>query len=204
MKKLNKTASSGISLISAVFFIWISVFLGGCKVEDKALAIPTGGGESAEAIQSADEARQAVRKEVQAIYVHVCGAVNYPGVVELPEGSRAEAALEAAGGFLETARRDYVNLAEKLADGQKLYFPDKDETYVLPEEEIQTESRPVNINRADEKTLCELPGIGSARARDIIAYREENGGFKRTQDLMKVSGIKASTYDKLADKITVE
>lgn len=140
----------------------------------------------------------------QMIYVHVCGAVNCPGVVELPDGSRAETALQAAGGFLDTAQKDYVNLAEKLFDGQKLYFPSEEEACLMIEKEAQSRSGLVNINRADEETLCSLPGIGGTKAQDIIAYREANGGFGQKEDLMKVSGIKENTYNRLSDKITVD
>ena len=137
------------------------------------------------------------------IYVYVCGAVKEPKVAELPEGSRAEDALEAAGGFTEDARRDYVNLAERVSDGQKLYFPTLSET---AEEPVpgETDDGKVNINTADTAALCTLPGIGEARARDIIAYREANGGFADCEDIMKVTGIKESVYSKIRDRIKVK
>lgn len=136
------------------------------------------------------------------IRVYVCGAVEAPGVVTLPEGSRAEDALLAAGGFSENAWRDYVNLAERVADGQKLYFPTQDEAESLVMQE-KTDGL-VNINTADVATLCTLPGIGEARAKDIIAYREAHGNFASCEDIMKVSGIKTSVYSKISDRITVK
>ena len=136
------------------------------------------------------------------IRVYVCGAVEAPGVVSLPEGSRAEDALLAAGGFAETARRDYVNLAERVSDGQKLYFPTLEED-VSPVEQ-ETAAGLVNINTADLTVLCTLPGIGESRAKDIIAYREKNGAFVSCEDIMKVPGIKTSVYSKIIDKITIK
>lgn len=136
------------------------------------------------------------------IRVYVCGAVEIPGVVALPEGSRAEDALLAAGGFSENAWRDYVNLAERVADGQKLYFPTLDEAENLVEQ--KTADGLVNINTADVATLCTLPGIGESRAKDIIAYREAHGSFESCEDIMKVSGIKTSVYSKISDMITVK
>lgn len=62
----------------------------------------------------------------------------------------------------------------------------------------------VNINTADTALLITLPGIGESRARDIIAYREENGGFAKCEDIMRVSGIKTSVYEKICDRITVK
>lgn len=135
------------------------------------------------------------------IRVYVCGAVAQPGVVSLSEGSRAEDALSAAGGFAENARKDYVNLAEWVTDGQKLYFPTLEEAESLARQE--TGSGLININTADVTTLCTLPGIGESRAKDIIAYREDHGAFESCEDIMQVSGIKNSVYSKISDMITV-
>lgn len=135
------------------------------------------------------------------IRVYVCGAVEMPGVVSLPEGSRAEDALLAAGGFTEFAWREYVNLAERVEDGQKLYFPTLEEAERLVVQE-PADGR-VNINTADAVTLCTLPGIGESRARDIIAYRDANGAFESCEDIMKVPGIKTSVYSKISDRIKV-
>lgn len=137
------------------------------------------------------------------IYVHVCGAVNEPGVVELPEGSRAEAGVSAAGGMRADADTDYVNLAAPLADGEKLYIPTLEEGRALKEQEAEKESGLVNINTADSAALCTLPGIGESRAASIIAYREEHGAFQSVEDIMKVSGIGESAFGKLKDLITV-
>lgn len=138
-------------------------------------------------------------EEISEIYVYVCGAVNSPGVVILREGSRAEDALAAAGGFRQDARTDCVNLAAKVSDGEKLYFPTVEEQL-----ESREESGLVNINTAGAEALCTLPGIGESRARDILRYREENGPFENCEDIMKVPGIKASVYGKIKDKIRAE
>lgn len=145
-------------------------------------------------------------EEVSRIYVYVCGAVNSPGVVVLQEGSRAEAALEAAGGFRQDARTDYVNLAAKVSDGEKLYFPTEEET-AGQSAELSEESGGdglININTADEAALCMLSGIGETRAGDIVRYREENGPFENCEDIMNVPGIKTSVYSKIKDRIKIE
>ena len=150
------------------------------------------------------------------VAVYVCGAVERPGIVYLPEGSRKAEALEAAGGFSEDADRNYVNLAAKIKDGEQIYFPTLAEGLVserLVSEAEKTvpgeaggkeEGAAVNLNTADVAALCTLTGIGEARARDIIRYREQNGRFERREDIMKVSGIKESTYEKIKEQISVD
>ncbi len=182
--------------------------LGGCEVQDTAISIPIGSG--------ADERTERITQEgpksgdakesasLSVICVHVCGAVQNPGVFTLPAESRVADALQKAGGFSPEAQEDYLNLAAKLVDGEKLYFPSEEETKKLKEELAVRQKGLVNINTANEADLCTLSGIGSARARDIISYREANGGFARKEDIMKVTGIKESTYNQICDKIVVE
>lgn len=141
------------------------------------------------------------------VRVYVCGAVARPGVVEIPEESRVEDALAAAGGLLPEAAVQAVNLADWVRDGQMIYFPTAEETGQVWEPSqggsLLEGEQAVNINTADMALLCTLPGIGESRAADIIAYREAHGGFQSREELMQVSGIKAGVYEKLRDKITV-
>lgn len=144
------------------------------------------------------------RDEVSVIYVHVCGAVNAPGVVMLPEGSRGQDALDAAGGFAPDASENFINLAELLADGMQLYFPTREEAESLQESEREEKSNLININTAGVELLCTLPGIGEARARAIVEYRESKGNFETIEDIMQVSGIKDNAFAKIKDLITVK
>lgn len=48
-----------------------------------------------------------------------------------------------------------------------------------------------------------LPGIGEAKAKDIIAYRTEQGGFKSIEEIKNISGIKDAVFNKIKDKIVV-
>lgn len=61
----------------------------------------------------------------------------------------------------------------------------------------------ININTATETELCNIPGIGAARAAAIVAYRQEKGAFTSIEDIMNVSGIKEATYAKIKDSIKV-
>lgn len=186
----------------------IVLFMTGCGTADEAIVLIPPGESVAEfpeleAAEQAAETRVAVPQTVY-VYVYVCGAVRTPGVVEVPEGSRAAEALELAGGMTTEADPFYVNLAEIVTDGQKLYFPTASEAEELEAAGKAAEEGLVNINTASAEELCTLPGIGASRAADIVRYREKNGAFQTKEDIMKVSGIKQNAYDKLCDRITVQ
>lgn len=138
----------------------------------------------------------------QDIYVYVCGYVNSPGVVRCEEQMRIYEAVELAGGVSEEADLSSVNLAAQLKDGDRVYIPCIGET-VVAQMESSENARLININKATESELMTLPGIGSSRAADIISYRNTNGRFTRTEDIMKVSGIKEAAYNKIKDYICV-
>lgn len=61
----------------------------------------------------------------------------------------------------------------------------------------------VNINTANEELLCTLSGVGSSRAKSIIAYREKHGAYQKIEDIMNVEGIKEGLFQKIRDSITV-
>ena len=135
----------------------------------------------------------------ETVYVHVCGAVNTPGVYSLKTGSRAADALEAAGGFAQEADKDKINLAAFISDGQQLYFPRIGEETKAYEEAGDL----VNINSADISELCTVPGIGKSKAEAIIEYRNNNGRFSNPEDIMNVSGIGQGVYEKIKAHICV-
>ena len=62
----------------------------------------------------------------------------------------------------------------------------------------------VNLNHATLSQLDGLPGIGPVIAERIIQFREDNGPFKRIEDLMNVAGIGEKTFLKLEDQIVVD
>lgn len=86
--------------------------------------------------------------------------------------------------------------------GVRLYS-DEEGTFTMAAH-VSGESRwQVDINTADAETLKALPGIGPALAENIIAYREEHGGFDAVEELMEVSGIGKETFAALEAYITV-
>lgn len=77
---------------------------------------------------------------------------------------------------------------------------DEDTTTGLP----AAEPVPIDLNRADAAQLQTLPGIGEVLAGRILAYREEHGAFRLTEELMDVRGIGETIFAQIKDYITVE
>lgn len=202
-KKIRYLAAALFAALAAS-----AALLGGCRDAGSGEIILIG--EAAEEGNQNSAAAAAAEKTESgpvSVRVYICGAVVRPGVVEIPEGSRVEDALSAAGGLSPEAAVQAVNLADWVRDGQMIYFPTAEETGQVWEPSqggsLFGGEQAVNINTADKALLCTLPGIGESRAADIIAYREAQGGFESCEELMQVSGIKAGIYEKLRDKITV-
>ena len=190
-------------IVTAFAGIIAFVFLSSCGQAESDIALF-----STEETDTAYESGSAFEEESEPqtkgdILIYVCGAVYSPGVVTLPADSRACDAVEMAGGLTPEASQTAVNLAERLSDGQMLYIPNVWEEQAIAESEREASSGLININTADEGRLCELPGIGEAKARAIIAYREDNGDFTAVEEIMQVPGIKENLYDKICDMITV-
>lgn len=46
-----------------------------------------------------------------------------------------------------------------------------------------------------------LKGVGNSTADKIIEYRNKEGGFKKIEQLLEVSGIGESKFNKIKDNI---
>lgn len=155
------------------------------------------------------------------ISVYICGAVYEAGVYELEVGSRVYHVIELAGGMTEDAMETYLNQAQELMDGQKLYVPTKEEVEegIVEATNVETTSSTsnvtsdsgevsssdkVNINTASLSELMTLSGIGESKAQSIIDYRDSNGLFNNIEDLMLISGIKEATYSQIEGQICVD
>jgi competence protein ComEA len=147
---------------------------------------------------SADETVSEVTQ--QFLYVHVVGEVESPGMYQLPIGARLVDAVFAAGGLTEEADNASVNLARELTDGEQIIVFSISQEGQSPG---ANSSGLISLNRAGDKELEELPGIGPALAGRIVAWREANGGFKSVQDLLKVSGIGESLLSGVIDLVTL-
>jgi len=143
------------------------------------------------------------------VTVYVSGHVHEPGLVELPEGSRAALAIEQVGGMTAEADPNSLNLARILSDGEHIIVPAPGEAVTMPAEQSSAvdpgeAAAPglVNINTASMTELETLPGVGPVMAQRIIDWREMHP-FTSIDELMEVSGIGPATFQRLRDLVTV-
>ena len=92
-----------------------------------------------------------------------------------------------------------------MSDGMMIYVPSVEEKLEVPEQsgEASTKEGKININTGTKEELISIPGIGESRAESIIKYREENGDFTSIEDILLVSGIGNSLFEKMREYITV-
>lgn len=119
------------------------------------------------------------------IYVQVSGAVESPGLYEMQKGDRINDLLILANakGYNESC----INLAQRLVDEQNLYIPNEDEACV--EDSSINDAGIVNVNSASQYELQVIPGIGEAKAKAIVDYRDQSGSFETKEQLLEVDGI---------------
>jgi len=115
--------------------------------------------------------------------VYIGGAVTAPGLYPFGPGDNLDTLLLAAGGTTPEAKPSGISLYIPAGEGQ--------------------EPQRVDINRAEVWLLEALPGIGEILAQRIVDYRQQNGPFRNTGELMKVAGIGAATYQQIKDLVTV-
>lgn len=150
----------------------------------------------------------------------ISGAVKNEGVYTLKNGSRLADLIDAAGGLTKRAQLKAINRSMILNDQDKVYVPYKGEKVEMAATANgnslnsstssgagATSSSPmgdkINLNTASATDLQKLNGIGEKKAEQIIAYRDQNGGFKSIDDLKNVSGIGDKTFETLKDQITI-
>jgi competence protein ComEA len=144
------------------------------------------------------------------VAVHAAGAVAHPGLYVLPGGSRVADVVAAAGGPVTDADLDQVNLATKVADGDRVHVPRQGEVVAVagPAPEGgggSPSSKPpsVDLNAASAEQLEDLPGIGPALANAIVDHRTRHGRFRAVDDLLDVRGIGPAKLDGLRDLVRV-
>jgi len=116
--------------------------------------------------------------------IYIDGAVTNPGLYPLAATDNIEALIQAAGGTTANAALSTLELH-------------------VPEIGEREEPQKININHAEVWLLKALPGIGPTLSQRIVDYREQNGPFRNINELTKVEGIAATTYERIKLLITV-
>ena len=160
---------------------------------------------------NASEAPEITLTPKNAVIIDISGEVDSPGVYMLQDGSRIFDAVEAAGGLTKDADINYINRAEPLVDGMKIYIPSVKETGEVTAGSQQSAgvgartfagssySSLININTANSEELQRIPGVGPEK---IIAYRTTHGKFSSVDELINISGIGSKTLEKMKGYIT--
>ncbi|MBR3240067.1 MAG: helix-hairpin-helix domain-containing protein [Eubacteriales bacterium] len=72
-----------------------------------------------------------------------------------------------------------------------------------PAHACETAEMRIDLNRADAQQLQQIAGIGPVLSEAIVAWREENGPFRRTEDLLQVPGIGEKTLEAIRDELVI-
>lgn len=154
----------------------------------------------------------AVPAQLELVFVHMLGAVNRPGIVQLTLGARVIDAVAAAGGYSSEAETVSVNLARTVVDGEQIFVPKIGE---IPAASFiggvggaggvggGSAGGKVSLNLGNLQELDTLPRIGPAMAQRIIDWRSKNGPFKSIEQLREVAGIGDATFAGLKDLVTL-
>jgi len=145
------------------------------------------------------------------IFVDIAGAVVRPGVYKVASDARVQEVLTKAGGLAEEADRQgiakSINLAARVSDGMKLYFPYNGETAsVLGSVSSaagggvsQALGGLVNVNSASQAELESLPGVGAVTAGKIIKARP----YASVEELKTKKVVGNAVYEKIKDQVTI-
>lgn len=164
------------------------------------------------------------------IKVDIKGSVVSPDVYEVDSNARVIDVINIAGGVTEDADTDSINLSKKVVDEDVIIIYSREEmennkksyeekidycksdnnsacatNVVTFDEDINNSNDTgiININNATVDDFMKLSGIGEAKAKKIVEYRESIGKFNSIEDIKNVSGIGDSIFDKIKDYITI-
>lgn len=177
---------------------------------------------------SKEETKELENTSEEKYYVDIKGYVKKPGVYKVNKDAIVNDCLKLAGGLLKNADTTTINLSKPVSASMVIYVPKKNEvvksttdktittTTEIPNNAAipnnnansntsssKTETIKININTASIEELTKLSGIGSAKAQDIIEYRNTSGPFKSIEEIKNISGIGEALFAKIKDNITI-
>ena len=161
--------------------------------------------------------------------VDIKGEVINPGIYTMDPSSRVIDVIKSAGGLTENANTSVINLSKKITDEMVIIVYSNNEVAEFKktkelEEQVSSKCKQnekyglendacissdtkleslISLNDATVADLVKLPGIGEAKANDIITYRNKHGPFENIEDLKNVSGIGENLFAKIKDYLTI-
>lgn len=164
--------------------------------------------------------------------VDIKGEVINPGIYTVNIDSRVIDVINMAGGLSGNANTTVINLSKKITDEMVIIIysneevanfkktkeleqqvikqcEQKDENSLINSACITTSKEEnnsttnISINNATKEELMTLPGIGEAKAEEIIKYRSDRNGFTNIEELKEISGIGESLFAKIKEYITL-
>ncbi len=179
-------------------------------------------------LEETKEEKEYEKNTVNSWRVDVKGAIKNPGVYEVAENTRIYEVIEFAGGLLETATTENINLSKKVTDEMVIYIFSKEEyqkkmscdikndsegeiskeigikeSVIDSFHKTEPENQKISLNKATKEELMTLEGIGESKAIQIIEYRTRNHGFQKVEELKEVKGIGEVLYEKIKNYITL-
>ena len=154
-------------------------------------------------VETAPATVEAASSDTAVFPVYVSGWVANPGVVEMTDGAIVAEAVAAAGGALDGALLDEINLARPLVEGDHVQIPGPGDSIAGAAGGGDGDDGLIALNQADASSLEDLPGVGPVLAERIVAHREANGPFETVEDLLEVPGIGEAKLAAMRDSIAV-
>ena len=124
------------------------------------------------------------------IKVSIQGMVVEEKTVEVKKYSTIEDVLTLVN-VMEEADITSINRLQVLKDGDVIVIPK------------QADVKKVSINSATVQELMTIKGIGEAKAKSIVEYRQNHGLFQSLEQLMNIPGIKEKTFEKLKEFLSL-
>jgi len=145
------------------------------------------------------------------LVIYITGEVKSPGVLLVPPGSRVQDVVTASGGLMPEADIEQINLAAPVSDGQKIHIPRVGQPVTQTSNSKSKNSSlessstmQISLNKASQKELESLPGIGEEKASGIIAEREKRGRFLSIDDLLGITGFSQKLIDQIRPYLYIE
>ena len=145
------------------------------------------------------------KHHVDYVIVNEAGASVYSasdlGTEEYPDLNVSLRGAISIGGRLQDPLAELVKIDPKhLGVGQYQHDVNQKalETVLDATVEDAVNNVGVNVNRASVSLLKHVSGVSQSIAKNIIAYREENGPFTERKQLLKVKGLGNKAYEQCA------